>query len=580
MRSGLQFTFLFSSGYFALAAITIAFTRFGDGFAALWFATPCLTAALAVRSRKSWLPLCAACAIASILATGWLGLGWSAAIPLALVNILEGALAAHLIRRRVAATTMDSLAWFGSFFLRIGVIPPAVGATLGTLTVLLIAGSNVISDWSAWFIGHALGGLTFTPIALLVARGELRRWLLALRGGRWAEPSLLLGLFVGATVITFVQARWPLLFFPLGPLMLICFRQDRVMAALAVALLGIIGGVLTASGHGPISPASDNTRLSLQFFQFYLASVVITILPVTADLRSRRRLMRELRQSDERFRILLENSTDVLLHLKPDGTILYASPSVERQTGINATSLIRSNAVQLVDEEWRDDVRRRHTEVLAAGGETVRYEYMAGTVDGSVRWFETISRAICNAEGSVESVINVVRDIDARKTEEFSLVREASCDALTGLSNRRAFVRTFEDLYGTAPLSIAMVDIDHFKLINDRFGHAAGDCALQTFAEVARRVVRKNDLIARLGGEEFAILFRGMTALQCWNVCERLRVELSDAVTFYGSQAIQFTVSVGVTDVLSPDLPYSLQRADEALYAAKRDGRDRLRLAA
>jgi len=87
-------------------------------------------------------------------------------------------------------------------------------------------------------------------------------------------------------------------------------------------------------------------------------------------------------------------------------------------------------------------------------------------------------------------------------------------------------------------------------------------------------------LIARIGGEEFAVLFRGMSAQQSWNVCERLRQELSEAVTFYGDKAIRFTVSVGVTDVSSPDLDHSLGRADAALYGAKRDGRDRLRLAA
>jgi diguanylate cyclase (GGDEF)-like protein len=125
-----------------------------------------------------------------------------------------------------------------------------------------------------------------------------------------------------------------------------------------------------------------------------------------------------------------------------------------------------------------------------------------------------------------------------------------------------------------------MIDIDHFKAINDRFGHGGGDCALQTFAEVATRVVRKDDLVARVGGEEFAILFHGLAAEESWQVCERLRQELAQAVTFYGAQPIRFTVSVGVTDVRSPDLQHSLDRADAALYEAKREGRDRLKLAA
>ena len=126
-----------------------------------------------------------------------------------------------------------------------------------------------------------------------------------------------------------------------------------------------------------------------------------------------------------------------------------------------------------------------------------------------------------------------------------------------------------------------MIDIDHFKSINDRYGHGGGDCALQTFAEVTKRVVRKQDLIARVGGEEFAILFKGSSPAECWNVCERLRSELSGAITFYGGdKTIRFTVSVGVAEVSSPDLQHALSRADAALYAAKREGRDRLKLAA
>jgi diguanylate cyclase (GGDEF)-like protein/PAS domain S-box-containing protein len=566
-------------GYFVAAGLTIAFTRFGDGFATLWLATSYLTALLATRRRRYWLPICLGCGAASVLATGLVGLGWTAAVPLALVNIAEAALAAHLIRRRVAASTMESLNWFGSFLLRIGIVAPATGATFGSLVASFTDGADYLSGWTTWYVGHALGALTFTPLALLVARGEFSGWLRTLHR-RWREPALLVTMFVAATLFSFGQSRWPLLFFPLGPLMLICFRHDRALAALSVALLGGIGGILTACDLGPIALASQDVRSSLQFFQFYLASVVITILPVTADLRNRKNLVRALRESDERFRVLLENSTDILLHLQPDGRILYASPSVERLTGRSVSNLLGINAVQLIETEWQDYVRQRHAEVLAACGETVRYEYMAPTQDGSVRWFETISRAIRGERGAVESVISVVRDIDARKADEFNLVLEATCDALTGLGNRRAFAREFEAAYGRTPLSIAMIDIDHFKSINDRFGHAAGDCALQTFAEVARRIVRKDDLISRMGGEEFAVLFRGMSAQQSWNVCERLRQELSEAVTFYADHTIRFTVSVGVTDVFSPDLEHSLGRADSALYDAKRDGRDRLKLAA
>lgn len=580
MRSNYTRSSLVGLGYFATASLTIAFTRYQGGFATLWFATAYLTSILAVTPKARWPLVCASCLAASMLATGLLGLGWQAAAPLALVNIFEAVLSARLIRRRSANATLNSFHRFWSFLFKIGVVAPAIGATLATLFSHRLIGDGFGSAWLTWYAGHALGGLTFTPIAMLVARGDLRKWLGSLGGSRWREPAVLFAIFLGTTIFTFGQSRWPLLFLPLGPLAVICFRQDRALAALAVAALGVVGGALTAFDHGPVATVAADLTSRLQFFQFFLASVVLTVLPMTADLRHRQTLIRELRQSDERFRLMMENSTDVLLHLRPDGTIMYASPSAEQQSDRPVATLLGINALELVDPEWRDYVRECHAEVLSAKGRTVRYEHKAKAEGGGVRWFETVSRAIHSESGSLESVISVVRDIDVRKADELNLALEASRDALTGLFNRRAFEREFDLAYGLAPLTVAMIDIDHFKSINDRYGHGGGDCALQTFAEVTKRVVGKQDLVARIGGEEFAILFKGSSAEECWKVCERLRHELSGALTFYGNKTICFTVSVGIAGVSSPDLRHALSRADEALYGAKREGRDRLKLAA
>lgn len=580
MSTGFPRSLFIGVGYFAIAGLTIAFTRFGGGFANLWFATAFLSAALATTPRNSWAATILWCGIGSAAATGIFGLGWAASAPLAVINLIEAAAAALLMKRRVSAGTLDSLAWFGRFTLKVGFIAPALGASLGTLALVALRQAPAAEAWVTWYVGHALGSLTFTPIALLLFKGEAVKWSERSDLSGWREAAVLYLLFLATTLFTFAQSRWPILFLPLGPLTLICFRHDRALPALAIATLGIVGGLFTAAQHGPIALAAVERAGQVQFFQFYLASVVLTILPVTADLHSRRRLVASLRDNEARFRVLLDNTSDIVLHLHSDGTILFASPSVEAISGKPVEALRGTNAIDLVEDDWRTYVRAHHQEVLAARGETVRYEYMAPTSDGCSRWFETMSRAVVGHDGKVESVISVVRDIDQRKQEEYDLVLEVSRDPLTGLSNRRAFTRTFDTLKDSEILSVAMVDIDHFKSINDRYGHAAGDCALQTFAEVARRAVRKDDLVARLGGEEFAILFRGIRSDQASQICERLRLEIADAITFYGATPIRYTVSIGVTDVTSPDIDHALNKADAALYDAKREGRDRLKLAA
>jgi diguanylate cyclase (GGDEF)-like protein/PAS domain S-box-containing protein len=569
-----------AAAYFACAVAAIVYTRFQGGFAHLWLGTGILTASLAATPRRHWWALLALAAVASVAATMAYGMGSRLALPLAAINLIEAAIGAWLLRRTKATpNTLDSLASTGHFLLAVGFIAPAIGAALGAVTAYAAGGGSIAYNWLVWFSGHSLGSVTCTPLVLLLLKGEFGKWIRRVTPQRRNEAAMLYAIFTATTVYSFYQVHLPLLFLPLGPLTLICFRHDRVLPALSVLTLATIGVICTSMDRGPLALVSAQTGERLQFLQFYLASVIVTILPVTADLNERRRLFRSLRNSKARYRLLLENSTDILLHLKPDGSIIYASPSIAKLAGYDPTSLMDRNALELVDPEWRDQVRQGHAEVLAAKGATVRFEYMARSIEGDLRWFETQSRAFCTEAGRLESVVSVIRDIDVRKLQEIDLVLEATRDALTGLPNRRAFAAAFKQSSEGAR-SIALIDIDHFKRINDQYGHAAGDCALQTFAEVARRAVRRDDYLARVGGEEFAILFEGLSARDAQEICERVRAQISASTTQYGGASIRFTISAGVADVIGRDLDATLASADRALYQAKRGGRDRLSLAA
>jgi diguanylate cyclase (GGDEF)-like protein/PAS domain S-box-containing protein len=569
-----------AAAYCGCAAAAIAYTRVQGGFAHLWLATGILTASLAATPRRHWWPVLILAAMASVAATTAYGLGSRLALPLAAINLLEAAIGAWILRRTQATpNTLDSLASVGHFLLAVGFIAPAIGAALAAMTAYGAGSASLAQNWLVWFSGHSLGSITCTPLVLLLLKGEWAKWARRVTPQRRSEAFMLYAMFTATTVYSFYQLRLPLLFLPLGPLILICFRHDRVLPALAVLTLAIIGVIFTSIDRGPLALVSAQTGERLQFLQFYLAAVIVTILPVTADLNERRRLFRSLRNSKARYRLLLENSTDILLHLKPDGSIIYASPSIAELGGHDPAQLINCNALELVDARWQEKVRQGHADVLAARGATICFEYMARGSGGGLRWFETQSRAVCNEAGHLESVVSVIRDIDARKQQEMDLVFEATRDALTGLPNRRAFAAAFKQS-GQGAASIAIIDIDHFKRINDQYGHAAGDRALQTFADVARRAVRRDDHLARIGGEEFAILFHGLNALDAQEICERVRAEIAASITKYGNDGIRFTISVGVADVIGHDLDATLASADGALYEAKRAGRDRLRLAA
>ncbi|SAJ32395.1 diguanylate cyclase [Enterobacter cloacae] len=135
--------------------------------------------------------------------------------------------------------------------------------------------------------------------------------------------------------------------------------------------------------------------------------------------------------------------------------------------------------------------------------------------------------------------------------------------------------RALEDLLPNRQHGLALIDLDHFKRINDRHGHAAGDRVLQTFAAVARSCLRDGDVLARYGGEEFVLLLPHADAEQLESCCERLRLAFEQAEPV-GVTVDTLSLSVGMTLLYADDdLDEALQRADQALYRAKRGGRNR-----
>jgi len=176
------------------------------------------------------------------------------------------------------------------------------------------------------------------------------------------------------------------------------------------------------------------------------------------------------------------------------------------------------------------------------------------------------------------------RDITQQKHNEEKLQALACRDPLTGVANRRHFFEQAQQQVERArqrqlPLCLAEIDIDHFKTINDRHGHAAGDAVLRSFCEVAQRVIRKADLFARIGGEEFVLLLPGAALDDAGAVARRLCRATADATLALDSgDEVRCTISLGVAALRDDDeaIDGCLNRADAALYRAKQQGRNRV----
>lgn len=169
----------------------------------------------------------------------------------------------------------------------------------------------------------------------------------------------------------------------------------------------------------------------------------------------------------------------------------------------------------------------------------------------------------------------------AKERTEHRHKTAALVDPLTGLANRRAFLQDGEaqlnrQLTDPHPTAVMLLDLDHFKSINDRFGHALGDRVLEIFADVASGCVRRMDLFGRLGGEEFGALLIDTTRERAQVVAEEIRTRFAAATREVDGRAVEGTVSIGI--VISHDavldLSALLAQADHALYRAKDNGRN------
>jgi len=311
---------------------------------------------------------------------------------------------------------------------------------------------------------------------------------------------------------------------------------------------------------------------------------------VGTDVTERRKSEETLRESEERYRLLTESIRDVIWTLDPETLrFLYVSPSVEKLRGFTPEEVLAAPVDAALDPEMRQRVRKLIVEGIEAmdagriaADQFITQEIQQPCKDGSTIMTEVVASLHINERTGRREVRGVTRDITERKHLEAELQRQATTDDLTGVANRRHFLELATSELRRAhryhhPLAVAYMDVDHLKRVNDLHGHAAGDQMLITFVEAAQATIREVDVLARVGGDEFALILPATDCSQAGATIERLREMLAHAPAHSGGTELSITVSAGIACSCDQDegLDALLSRADRALYQAKESGRDR-----
>lgn len=568
------------------AFISLAYTRAGGGVALVWLSNAIVAARLHALPRRVWPVTIVVCWVASVLATGLFGLGWAPAPLIATVNMFEAAAAAVVLGRiDHAHWPQDIGRWMAVYVVGIGVAIPATGAIVAAGICAVLPGQGSMPNFTNWLLGHGLGLLIFLPAGSQLCRAiEERTPLLDARTR--GQTALLVLVMLAVSVAVFVQPVRPFMVFPLLVVLFGAIWANAFVALALPAILALAGGILTLQGHGPIAQI-DMVAGELQLFtsrlhllQVYLGITIICTLPIVAEQERRRRRMDDLAHSEARYRLLSDHVSDVIIHLDRAGTIAFASPSIEALTGHNAQAVVGAHFAELVAEPFRATVEAACLSAYATPGVPVAAEFRSQPQGKPVRWLETHFRAVSAGHGDEDGLVCVTRDISQRKRIEEDLSRAALTDLLTGIPNRRAFFETAANMAANSqPAALAVIDIDFFKQVNDQHGHAVGDKVLRAFAETAVGAVRSTDFVARIGGEEFAVLLPETELGHAEKVCERLARAVSAMAIEAPLGSVRITISAGIAPLgASPDA--ALAVADAALYRAKAEGRARLRVAA
>ncbi len=275
-------------------------------------------------------------------------------------------------------------------------------------------------------------------------------------------------------------------------------------------------------------------------------------------------------EADRRFQATFDQAAVGIAHVAPDGSFIMANDAFCRISGWSREVLMTRGFQGITHPDDLDEDMAAAGDLLAGRTSSYQMEKRYLRNDGSIVWVNLTVSLVRTAEGEPDFFVSVIEDISARRAAEL----DAELDPLTGLLNRRGTLRRLSTAMDTTGIwqngvAAAFLDLDGFKAVNDRFGHEEGDRCLVKVAAALRRALRTDDVVARMGGDEFVALFPAGSENQVMDVLARIQRELD---TVSEGEPWQVGASLGVAIVpqgAMPDPTGVIAAADRLMYRAK-----------
>jgi diguanylate cyclase (GGDEF)-like protein/PAS domain S-box-containing protein len=350
----------------------------------------------------------------------------------------------------------------------------------------------------------------------------------------------------------------------------------RLTDVSADAVLTVVGLEVQDEPRGEIAVHSRKKlpRNALEGLETLAAQVALALegAALAEDLHER--------QSAERFRSLVQNSSDVIALLSPDLTIRYHTPSVERVLGYGDDELVGARLTDVLDTEDTESFGVFFVDVCESAGVAMPRDLPLRRKDGTTCRLESVFNNLLE-DPNVAGIVVTARDVTDRRKLEAELAHQAFHDSLTGLANRALFTDRVthaleRGIRRQNLFAVLFIDLDDFKTVNDSLGHAAGDELLVEIARRLERCLRPEDTCARLGGDEFAVLVESIGSPgDAVSVARRILDALAEPSRVLGSE-ISAQASVGIAHGSGTESASEILRsADLAMYRAKADGKSR-----